>query len=138
MVVALRRFRVNLVTLSVRRSLPVYPRKRTSIDRPVWSVSCQLAVLIVQPDAHDVDSKLQASRGDKKEAARSTWSLAERVSRLVRMATGRSSSRRHIARGDPGRLLGDALEFAKCPGADRLYLRDRSACGRRHSDRNRV
>ena len=98
----------------------------------------EVAVLIVQPDAHDVDSKLQASRGDKKEAARSTWSLAERVSRLVRMATGRSSSRRHIARGDPGRLLGDALELAKCPGADRLYLRDCSACGRRHSDRNRV
>jgi len=94
--------------------------------------------LIVQPDAHDVDSKLQSSRGDKREAARSTWSLAERASRLVRMATGRSSSRRHIARGDPGRLLGDALELAKCPGADRLYLRDRSACGRRHSDRNRV
>src|SRR6266404_1848611 len=33
--------RVNRVTLSVRRSLPVYPRKRTSTDRPVWSVSCQ-------------------------------------------------------------------------------------------------
>ena len=31
----------NRVTLSVRRSLPVYPRKRTSTDRPVWSVSCQ-------------------------------------------------------------------------------------------------
>jgi len=70
--------------------------------------------------------------------ARSPWSLGERASRLVRMATGRSSSRRHIARGDPSRLLGDALELAKCPGADRLYLRDRSACGRRHSDRNRV
>lgn len=62
----------------------------------------------------------------------------ERASRLFKMATGRSSSRRHIARGDPGGLLGDALELAKCPGADRLYLRDRSACGRRHSDRNRV
>src|SRR5258706_15420192 len=36
-----RPFRVNRVTLSVRRSLPVYPRKRTSTDRPVWSVSCQ-------------------------------------------------------------------------------------------------
>src|SRR6266403_2356121 len=58
--------------------------------------AAEVAVLIGQPDAHDVDSKLQASRGDKKETARSTWSLAERASRLVRMATGRSSSRRHI------------------------------------------
>jgi hypothetical protein len=41
-------FRVNRVTSSVRRSLPVYPRKRTSSDRPGWSVSCQEQTLSVR------------------------------------------------------------------------------------------
>src|SRR5258706_15264246 len=109
----------------------------------VWCPAAEVAVLIsveliVQPDAHDVVSKLQANRGDKRKAARSTWSLAERASRLVRMATGRSSSRRHIARGGPGRLRADALELGKCPRADRLYLREHSACRLRQSERHRV
>ena len=55
--------RVKRVTLTVRRTLPVFPEQRTLLDRPSWSVWCQSTKSLRSSPLRGSKSRGVGSRG---------------------------------------------------------------------------